>query len=223
MFDISVFYANWPLLLNGAVTTLALSLGSFVIGMALGALLCPAANNELFTVRLMARTFIDFFRTIPEIVPIVWLYACAPFLFRIDIDPVPAGLIALSLITAATFAEIFRAGLESISEGQRDAGRALGLSRPLILAKIIAPQIISVVVPPALNLFSDLVKMSSLLSLIGVMELSYQTAIISATTYRYLEMYTFSGAIYLVMISGISLATTYVSDRFTRYQTIGRH
>lgn len=223
MFDINVFSANWPLLLEGAATTLALSLAAYLIGMALSALLCPAANNELFTVRLVARTFIDFFRTIPEIVPIVWLYACAPFLFRIDLDPVPAGLIALSLITAATFAEIFRAGLDAIPEGQRDAGRALGLSRRLILMKIIAPQIISVVVPPSLNLFSDLVKMSSLLSLIGVMELSYQTAIISATTYRYLEMYTFSGTIYLIMISSISLMATYIGDHFTRYQSAGRH
>jgi polar amino acid transport system permease protein len=89
----------------------------------------------------------------------------------------------------------------------------------LTLRKVLVPQLIRIVTPPSINLFSDIVKVSSLLSLIGVAELTYRAAVVSASTYRYFEMYTTAGIIYMVMIISISTLAAWSSRRFSRYQT----
>jgi His/Glu/Gln/Arg/opine family amino acid ABC transporter permease subunit len=204
-------------LLTGTGLTIVLSFVAFAIGAVLGAFLYAAANQSRRSLRWLAMGYLDFFRTIPEIVPILWLYICAPFFLKVSLTPIAAGIIAFSLIASASFAEIYRTGLESVSNGQREAGRSLGLSRMAILIRIVAPQAIRVIIPPTINLFSDIVKVSSLLSLIGVTELAFATAIKSSETYEYVRYYTYAGAIYLLIIFSASLIARRLSARMRRY------
>jgi ABC-type amino acid transport system permease subunit len=90
-----------------------------------------------------------------------------------------------------------------------------------ILIQIVAPQAIRVIIPPTINLFSDIVKVSSLLSLIGVAELAFATAIKSSETYEYVRYYTYAGAIYLLIIFSVSLIARRLSARMGRYATSG--
>lgn len=213
MFDFKVIADNWPLLLDGAKTTALLSIVSYAIGIVIGTLACLGARHHLVTVRSLSRAYIDFFRTIPEIVPIIWLYSCTPFILDLQVEPVPVALVALSLVAGANFAEILRSGLNSISPGQNQAATALGLKRWQTGRLILLPQILPVILPPALNLFSDIVKTSSLVSLIGVAELIYRTALISTANFRYLELYTLAGIFYLCIISSVSFVASALADR----------
>lgn len=212
----SILVANLSALLEGALTTILLATTAYVIGAGLGAIACAMTRQPYMSLQVIARTYIDFFRTVPELVPIIWLYACAPFIFKVDLSPTTVGVVAFALITGASFAEILRTGLDAVSESQRDAGRALGLREWVIFWKIILPQTVVVALPPSLNLYSDIVKISSLLSLIGVAELAYETAILSAATYRYLEFYTMAGIIYLVMIVTINQFATMIGRRYAQ-------
>lgn len=205
LFDLTVIQNNLPLLLHGAWYTALLSVNTLALGCIGGAILCVGRMQSNRILRWLAAGFIDFFRTIPEPIPIIWLYACAPFLFDIRLPAEVIGMAALSTIAAAYFSEIFRAGVISIPSGQFDAGNALGLSRMKIYGLIVFPQAFRTVLPPAVNVLTDIVKSTSLLSLIAITELAYEAATISARTFRYLEIYTVAGLLYFVMIFSISM------------------
>ncbi|MCJ8142857.1 amino acid ABC transporter permease [Ancylobacter sp. A5.8] len=215
-FNLAVLQSSAPLLLEGFARTIGISALSLLLGALLGVVLCAGRISRHATLRWCSSGFIDFFRTIPEMIPVIWLYACAPFLFRLQLDAMTIGIVALSLIGAAFLAEVFRAGLLAVPQGQKDAAQALGLSRFRVLLLVVGPQAARVMMPPAMNVVADIIKCSSLLSVIGVAELAYEAATLSASSYRYMELYTAAGVLYFVLIFPISLLARRYGERVQR-------
>jgi len=130
----------------------------------------------------------------------VWFYYALPVLLGIQIPAVAAGILTLSCYTGAFYAEIFRGGIISIEQGQWDAARALGLRRWHVMRRVILPQAIRRMIPPFVNQSITQLKNTSLVSTIAVPDLLYNGQLITADTYRPLEVYTVVAIIYFIML-----------------------
>jgi ABC-type amino acid transport system permease subunit len=144
--------------------------------------------------------FIQFFRTTPEMILIFWGYYCLPLLLDWQISGFWTGSLVLGLVAAAYLAEIFRAGIEAIPRGQWEAARALGLHAYPLWRRVVLPQSLRLMVPPFVNYFTELVKNTTLLSAIGVGELSLQAYLLGGQTFRYVEFLTVIAFGYFLVI-----------------------
>ena len=189
-----------PLFWRGTLVTPAYTIGSITLGLIVGFVigLARLAPSRLVQIPLVA--FIEIFRCTPLLVLIVWFYYALPVLLNIQIPAVVAATLVLSLYTGAFYAEIVRGGIVSIDAGQRDAARALGLSRWHAMRLVILPQAIRRMIPPFMNQSIIQLKNTSLVSVIAVPDLLYQGTLITADTYRPLEVYTVVAVIYFVLL-----------------------
>jgi His/Glu/Gln/Arg/opine family amino acid ABC transporter permease subunit len=215
-FDFQVIVENLPLLLTGFRWTLIMVLGSLAIGIVVGLVACFAKLLGRGPLRWLAVGYIEFYRTIPEMVNIFWIYLCLPLIFDLRFTPVTSGLIALSLYAGAFLAEIFRAGIQAVPAGQIEAAYACGLPRRWIWCAVILPQAFKLMIPTFINFFTDLVKVSGLLSAIGVGELIYQATVVSNQTWKHFEMFTAVGVIYIAIITPLSFAAQHLEARYAR-------
>jgi His/Glu/Gln/Arg/opine family amino acid ABC transporter permease subunit len=162
----------------------------------------------------IAYIYIDFFRTTPALVQLIWIFYVLPIIVGVEFSPITSGVIALSLNAGAFLAEVFRSGIESIAKGQTDAASVLGLSRSQAFLHIVLPQAFRRVLPATGNVLIGLIKDSSLLSVIAVPELTYQFQTDVARTFRPLELYTALAAMYFVVTYPLSLAATALERRY---------
>ena len=167
-----------------------------MIGLLIG--MARLSRSRLLNFPLVA--FIEAFRCTPLLVQIVWFYYALPILTGIQIPASVAATAVLSLYTGAFYAEIFRGGIVSIESGQWDAARALGLRRWPMMRQVILPQAVRRMVPPFMNQSITQLKNTSLVSTIAVPDLLYQGTLITADTYRPLEVYTVIALIYFAML-----------------------
>lgn len=191
---------NIQFLFSGIGFTVAVALCAISLSVLLGlifALPSLSANRWLHTA---SRVYIELFRSVPMLVMILWVYYGVPVVLDVQIGVFAAGVIALALCDSAFEAEIFRAGLQSIDQGQREAADALGLSYWDKLRYIILPQAVRRVLPPLGNQFVYMLKTSSLLSVIGLTELTRRANELVVTEYRPLEIYSFLVLEYLALI-----------------------
>ena len=204
-FNVFVIKQNWQLLAHGALVTVILCSVALALGAALGAVLCMGKMRRRGVFFRMSTIVIDTFRTLPELVPLFWIYSAAPLIFDFRITAVGAGLVALTLYSGAFLAEIFRAGVQAVDRGQYEAADSLGIPRFWIFKVVIAPQAARMMTPPFVNFVCDLVKVSSLLSAIGITELAFRASVISGETFRYLEIFTVAGVFYFLIIFPLSM------------------
>ena len=191
---------NIDFLLSGIGYTLAVALSAIVISVVLGLLVAlPGLYGNRF-MRSASRTYVELLRSVPMLVMVLWVYYGVPVLLDIRIGVFVAGVIALAVCDSAFEAEIFRAGIQSIDRGQHEAADALGLGYIDKMRYIILPQAIRRVLPPLGNQFVYMLKASSLLSVIGLTELTRRANELVVTEYRPLEIYTFLILEYLVLI-----------------------
>lgn len=189
-----------PLFVSGVAVTLAYTVGTIALGMILGLLIGMARLSKSRLVNAPLVALIEFFRCTPLLVLIVWFYYALPVLLGIQMPATVAAVLVLSLYTGAFYAEIFRGGILSIEAGQWDAARALGL-RPLhVMRFVILPQAVRRMVPPLMNQSITQLKNTSLVSTIAVPDLLYQGTLITADTYRPLEVYTVVAIIYFALL-----------------------
>ena len=167
-----------------------------IVGLALG--LGRLSRSRLLNIPLIA--FIEAFRCTPLLVQIVWFYYALPVLLGIQIPAVVAGIMTLSCYTGVFYAEIFRGGIISIEQGQWDAARALGLRRWHVMRFVILPQAVRRMIPPFVNQSITQLKNTSLVSTIAVPDLLYNGTLITADTYRPLEVYTVVAVIYFALL-----------------------
>jgi polar amino acid transport system permease protein len=189
-----------PLLWRGVLVTLAYTAVTIVIGLIIGLLvgLGRLSRSRLLNVPLIA--FIEAFRCTPLLVQIVWFYYALPVLLGIQIPAVVAGIMTLSCYTGVFYAEIFRGGIISLEQGQWDAARALGLRRWHVMRLVILPQAVRRMIPPFVNQSITQLKNTSLVSTIAVPDLLYNGTLITADTYRPLEVYTVIAVIYFALL-----------------------
>lgn len=220
-FDWSVVFSGGTgtIALAGLEYTLLVSALSLALGCAVGMVVALARGTRRFPVAQLAYIYTDFFRTTPILVQIVWIFYVLPILTGINLSAVYAGVLALGLNSGAFFSEIFRAGIESIGQGQRDAASVLGLSRMATLRHIILPQALRRVMAPTGNLFISLVKDSSILSVIGVTELLYQFQSQASATFRPIELYTALAVVYFLLTYPMSLGISALERRFPMSQS----
>lgn len=154
--------------LRGALNTLKLAGAAELIGLALGLALAILAVSSYSVARAPARVYINFFRATPLLWQLSFVYFGITLGLQVDLSAYTAGIIALSLNTAAYLAEVFRAGLQSIERSQLDAARGLGLSHFQAMRTVIVPQAVLRVIPPLMNDFVVLIKDTSLVLFLGL-------------------------------------------------------
>jgi polar amino acid transport system permease protein len=186
--------------LRGAAVTLSLSLGSLVIAMLFGLLLGMMRSSKRAYLHVPATVYIEFFRSTPALVQLVWIYYSLPILTGIQLSSFVAVMIGLGLHSAAYMAEIFRAGIHSIDQGQWAAARSIGMGHWRALRRIILPQAVRRMVPPFINEFANLMKLTTLGSVVAVYELLHEADNLIASIYRPLEIYTTLALVFAVII-----------------------
>ena len=182
------------------MATLSLSLASIAISVAAGVLLAMLALSKRRALRGVNRVYVELFRAIPLLVLLLWVYYGLPVGFGIQIGVFAAGVLSLSLSDAAFEAEIFRGGIQSIAAGQREAAKSLGLTNWQAMRLVILPQAVRRILPALGNQFVYVLKMSSLISVIGYQELTRRANELTLAEYRPLEIYSFLVVEYLVLI-----------------------
>ena len=203
-FNIFVIKQNWELLVEGALMTFVMCGTSLVLGIGVGLVLCIGKMRKRGFFCRACSIFIDVFRTLPELVPIFWIYSAGPLVFKVTLSAEASGILALTIYSGAFLAEIFRGGILAIPKGQYEASAALGIPSFWLWSVVVAPQAARIMTPPFVNFVCDLVKVSSLLATIGIAELAYQATIISGETYRHFEIFTVAGVLYFLIIFPLS-------------------
>ena len=195
---------NLKFLISGFTTTIYISVVSILISMILGFVVAipSLAKNKFLTYVNIG--YVEIVRAIPLLVLILWIYYGLPIMTGISFSPFVSGIIALSISESAFQAEIFRAGINSIKKSQWEAGSSLGLNFFRKLRLVIMPQAIKNILPAIGNQFVYVLKMSSLVSIIGIGDLTRKANELVVTTYRPLEIYTFLILEYLVLILIVS-------------------
>jgi polar amino acid transport system substrate-binding protein len=192
---------NWKTLLQGLGRTILITFASIVIALALGIFIGLFSVSPNKALNWIATIYVDIMRGVPLIVLAFFVYFSVPQLMGIRMSSTVAGIITLSLNAAAYLAEIFRGGIKAVDVGQMEAGRSLGLTYQTTMNKIILPQAIRIMIPSFINQFVITLKDTSILSIIGLVELTQTGKIIIARTYASGNMWLIIGLMYIIVIT----------------------
>jgi polar amino acid transport system permease protein len=189
-------------LAEGFWRTIEISVLSITLGTLAGLLIGIALTYGRLPLRLLARGYVDVIRGTPVLVLVL---ACfyMPSVFRVSLDALTAGVLALTLFCAGHVAEILRGALITIPPGQTEAARSIGLTFPKMLAYVLLPQAMRTILPTWINTGAELVKASTLVSIIGVGELLLKTQEIVGRNFLTLDFYLVAGLLYLLVNYGI--------------------
>jgi len=205
-----------PLFWRGVLVTLAYTVGTISLGLMLGLLVGLGRLSKSWLVNAPLIAFVEAFRCTPLLVQIVWFYYALPVLLGIQIPAPAAAIMSLSCYTGAFYAEIFRGGIISIERGQWDAARALGLRPWAMMRRVILPQAVRRMIPPFVNQSITQLKNTSLVSTIAVPDLLYNGTLVTADTYRPLEVYTVVALIYFAMLFPSTMLAQWYERRLER-------
>ncbi|MDH2898535.1 cystine ABC transporter permease [Rahnella variigena] len=204
-----------PFLLKGTLFTLQLSLGGMVFGLILGFILALMRLSHFWPLSWVSRFYVSVFRGTPLIAQLFMIYYGLPQ-FGIELDPIPAAMIGLSLNTAAYTSETLRAAISSIEKGQWEAAASIGMSPWQTLRRVILPQAARTALPPLGNSFIGLVKDTSLAATIQVPELFRQAQLVTSRTLEVFTMYLAASVIYWVLATVLSFLQNRLEDRVNR-------
>ncbi len=205
--------SNLQFLLQGLKQTIALSLTAILISVVVGLLVSLPGLSERRGLRAFNRIYVEIVRAVPILVLILWVYYGLPQIADVSINVFWAGVIALALSDSAFQAEIFRAGIQSIPRGQHEAAKSISLGYVDTMRFVILPQAIRRILPALGNQFVYMLKMSSLVSVIGMQELTRRANELVVTEYRPLEIYTILVLEYLVLILMVSAGVRWLERR----------
>lgn len=201
--------STFPILLEGLKMTVILTVVSIAIALVLGVLFGLMRVSRAIWLRAIGTTFVDIFRGTPLLVQAFFIYFGVPSALGFQMSALTAGIITLSLNAGAYMTEIVRGGILSVDKGQMEAARSLGIGYLPTMRKVILPQAIRTMIPSYINQFVITLKDTSILSVIGIAELTQTGRIIIAGNYQSFKMWLIIGIIYFVVI----MALTKLSDR----------
>jgi glutamine transport system permease protein len=202
---LSLFLESLPSFLKGLAVTLEITVISLLFASVIGLVVGLVNVGKNKPLKFIARAYIDLVRGTPLIVQAFFLYFGITAALNIKISPEMAGIIVVSMNAGAYMAEIFRAGINAVDKGQMEAARSLGLSYGKAMKKVILPQAFRKMIPAILNQFIISLKDTSILTVIGVGELTQSGQIVIATTFRAFEIWTMIAILYFVVIFTLSL------------------
>lgn len=202
--------------LQGAVTTVSLSLLCVLFSIALGLFIALARQSQNRILSGVASAYVEFLRNTPLLVQIFWIFYCLPVLTGLTLTAFWSSAVTLSIHFSAYVAEIIRSGIASIDRGQVDAAKILGFTYPQTMRRVVLPQAFRRILPPMVNNFADIVKLSSLASVIGVYELMHSVNNTIMNTFRPLELYSALAIVYFVLIYPVAFAARRFELRMAR-------
>ncbi|WP_171133193.1 MULTISPECIES: amino acid ABC transporter permease [unclassified Ruegeria] len=211
-------WTNVKFLISGMGATILISLIAAALSIVIGLLVALPGLSEKHGWRLVNRVYVEFIRAIPLLPMLFWVFYGLPIVFKsvalnIPIDPFWGAIITLAISDSAFTAEIYRAGIQSIARGQREAAQTVGLNYVQTMRYVILPQAIRRILPPLANQFIYIVKMSAFASVIGMQELTRRANELVVTEYRPLEIYTLLIFEYLILVLIISAGVRWLERR----------
>lgn len=218
----SVVWDNIPLFLAGLGMTLQLAAASAAIAGVGGLLVALMRLSRLKVLSLTAAAFINVLRSVPPFALIIYVYYGIAMAIGVNFTPFFAGVLALSLQYAAWMAEVYRAGIQAVPLGQREAAASLGFGPVGSFVTVVLPQALRIVVPPLGNNVVGIIKDSSLVSYIGVMELTRTSQLLVSQTFRPFEVYTATIVFYLIVTIIVSQVFGVIERRTATTRTSGR-
>ena len=182
-FNLDVLAQVWPLLAQGLRMTLLLALACVPLSMALGLVVAVAQDTPRRWLRMLLVAYVDVLRAIPPLVLLIFIFFGLPFL-GVKLDEMSAAILALVLNGSSYFAEIFRAGLEAIGKGQREAARSTGLTQLQAMTYVVVPQGLRAVLPDIISNTVELVKQTSIASAVALQELLRSAQLAQGVVYN---------------------------------------
>ncbi|ASL73423.1 ectoine/hydroxyectoine ABC transporter permease subunit EhuD [Ralstonia pseudosolanacearum] len=206
-----------PILLQGAVVTVEVTVLSFLLSSVIGLALALMRLSPIKAVSAAGATIVNIIRGLPIIVQLFYIYFVLPDI-GIQLTAFQAGVIGLGIAYSAYQAENFRAGIEAVDPGQREAAQAMGMRGALIMRRVILPQAFRIALPPYGNTLVMMLKDSSLVSTITVAEMTRAGQLIASSTFQNMTVYTLVALLYLLM----SLPLVFGLRRLERRMGAGR-
>jgi polar amino acid transport system permease protein len=217
--DWGVIWQYYPILLDGLIITIILSLFSIVSGTILGftiGFIVSYGQNKFPELRVIILFLIDIVRSLPLLILILLLYYASPYFFKVS--PFWIAYAALTINLSAFVADVLRGAIEGVPRPLLEAGYALGMTNLLVARRIIIPEAIRQIIPTLALLYIDILKLSSLASVIAVNELVHVSTEISAISFRSLEIFVTLAIIYIALI----LPFSYFSRRLENAKWLSR-
>jgi polar amino acid transport system permease protein len=207
---------NLDFLLSGLQMTLFISATTLVLAMVGGLALALMDMSRYWPVRAVGLAFGEIIRNTPILVQLLWVYYVLPIVFGIGISSLAAILIGLSVYMAAFISEVYRAGIQAVPKGHREAAQALGLTPLQSFRRIVLPQAIRLTLPPLASNFVQLIKFSSLGAVISVSEITRRGMELSSSTFRPLEIFSFIAIVYFFICWPLAMAIRIWEQRLAR-------
>jgi polar amino acid transport system permease protein len=199
MFDWPLLLQNLPLMLEALVVTLQVTLAALAIGFVIGVVVGSLRLSSVPLLRRLGGAYIFVFRGIPLLVQLLFIYYFLPRIGLPNVSPTVAAIIGLSLAAGAYIAEIMRGGFLAIPEGQLEAAGLLGLSSTQMLVRIRVPQAVRLTLPALVNEMILLIKASSLVSVVGLADLTRTAQNMAASDYLFVQDYLMLAAFYCLI------------------------
>ncbi|RXU59048.1 amino acid ABC transporter permease [Pseudomonas protegens] len=203
-----------PILLKGAVVTLQVTVGSFVLSSLIGLVFALMMVSKVRSVALFAIGVVNVIRGLPIIVQLFYIYFVLPD-FGIQLTAMQAGVIGLGIAYSAYQAENFRAGIQAIHQGQIEAAESIGMRGPMIMRRVVLPQALRIALPPYGNTLVMMLKDSSLVSTITVTEMTRAGQLIASSTFENMTVYTLVALLYLALSLPLSFALRRLEARIS--------
>ncbi len=209
--DWSVVSDNWEVLMLGAWFTIKISFIALIFSLPIGIIVGFGRIAKNPVIRFLAGAYVEIMRGVPLLVLLMWIYIGLGDV--VNVETTVAAVVGLATFNGAFLAEIFRAGVQAVPKGQMEAARASGMTSAQAMRYIILPQAVRRIMPPSASQFIMLIKDSSLISVIGGVDLMLKGKNLVATTLKPLEIYTAIAVIYFIMTFVLSLVIRYFEKR----------
>ena len=206
-----------PPLLKGAWLTILVSVLAFMLAMVVGLVFAVMRMARFLPLRILAAIYIQVIRGTPLLLQLFFIYYVLPY-GGVVLTPFVSAIIGLTVNYAAYMAEVFRSGIEAIAKGQWEAGAAIGMSRRMLMRRIIMPQAIRIIIPSLGNFFVSIFKDSALVSVITMRDLMFSGQLLASATFKHFEVYGMVAVIYLM----ISYPAAMLVEWIERMMRIGR-
>lgn len=216
MFDFSSVVPSIPYILQGIGVTLQIVISATIIGLLLGILLALCKIGSIKPLKWFAEFYTSIFRGTPLVLQLMIIYYLFPQILDINIEAMPAAIIAFGLNSAAYISEIIRAGINAVDKGQQEAAKALGIPYSKMMKDIILPQAMKNILPSLMNEFITLNKESAIVTVIGALDIMRRAYVVGGDTFRYLEPLLIAGVIYYVMTLVLTFLGKMIEKRMRR-------
>lgn len=218
MTDLLAFLrTHLPALVEGLRVTLQLTLGGAVVAALLGVAAGLGRRSRSRWISWPAHLYVEIFRGTSAMVQLFWFYFALPF-FGLGLPALVTGVLVLGLNSGAYFAEVVRSAIAHVDRGQWEAGRALGLDDRTILSRVVMPQALAMMLPPAGNLLVELMKNTALVSLITLSELTFATQVQRAATLQTVPLFALALLVYFAVAQVLLTGVRRLERRVTAYR-----